>query len=219
MNNTANSTQKMLNYWAISLIFWACFRAYFGTNLPIWLDELVAKPVIFLTPVAFYISKYEKEGFLKAVDLVTNKMKSSITFGMIVGGFFFLTGMTVQFIETGGLIFSEFGGFISFLMIIIISFGSSISEEILSRGFVLKRLFRDSGNMWSSVFFASLLFFFLHIPILFSNPDIHGPLLIQVMITDFLLSFTVSFMYLQKKNLMVPIIIHAFYNLSLYLFI
>ena len=101
----------------------------------------------------------------------------------------------------------------------VIALASSFSEEILSRGFILKRLYEDSGNMISSTFIASFLFFFLHIPILFTNPNIYGVGLIQVMITDLVLSFTVSLLYLQRRNIIVPILLHAFYNLSIYLFI
>jgi membrane protease YdiL (CAAX protease family) len=57
----------------------------------------------------------------------------------------------------------------------------------------------------------------MHVPILFSNPEMRGTLLLQVMVTDFLLSFGVSLAYLQKKNVIVAILIHAFYNLAIYL--
>ena len=103
------------------------------------------------------------------------------------------------------------------LMYVLISFASSFTEEALSRGFVLKRMYEESRNPFTAIFFSSFLFFFLHIPILFTS-NLYGIDLLKVMMTDLLLSFAVSFAYLERKSLLVPILIHAFYNLSIYLF-
>lgn len=219
MKTKISSIQKMLNTWAIVLILWAVYRVYFKTNLPVWFDEFFAKPIIFLTPIYYYISTFEKSNFLKAIDLKTSKIKQNVLFGLAIGGIFFLTGLIVQYFRSGSLSFVSTNSILQMLYYTLIAFASSFSEELLSRGFVLKRLYEDSKSVIGSVFFASFLFFFLHIPILFTNPDLYGPVLLQVMATDILLSFAVSFLYLQRRNVMVPILIHAFYNLSIYLLI
>jgi membrane protease YdiL (CAAX protease family) len=208
-----SNIQKMLNAWAIVLIIWSVYRSYFKTDLPIWFDEFIAKPIVFLVPVFYFINKYEKIAFYKAVDLFVNR-KQDILFGIFAGLVVFAFGIAVYFQNTGR-IFPEVNS--SFFLLVSIAVGSSISEEILSRGFVLKRLYADSKNVYTSVFFASFLFFLTHIPILFTNPAMRGNVLLQVMVTDLLLSFGVSLAYLQRKNVMVPIIIHAFYNLAIYL--
>ncbi len=210
---SVSQIQKMLNAWAIVLIIWSVYRAYFKTDLPIWFDEFIAKPIVFLLPVFYYIQKYEKVAIHKAIDFYLDR-KSDILFGIYAGLVVFSFGIAVYFQNTGR-IFPEINS--TFLLLVAIALGSSISEEILSRGFVLKRLYEDSKNIYTSVFFASFLFFLTHIPILFTNPAMRGNVLIQVMITDLLLSFGVSLAYLQRKNIIVPIIIHAFYNLGIYL--
>ena len=213
------SIQKVLNTWAIVMILWVMYRIYFKTNLPVWFDEFFAKPIIYLTPVYYFITTYEKSDFLKSIDLKTAKMKQHMLLGLSIGVVFFFTGFAVQYFKNGELNFISKTSILQILYYIIIAFASSFSEEILSRGFILKRLYQDSKSLIGSVFFASFLFFFLHIPILFSSPDLYGAVLLQVMATDILLSFAVSFLYLQRKSVMVPIFIHAFYNLSLYLLI
>ena len=216
MKKQLSPIQKMLNAWAVSMIIWSFYRAYLGISLPIWIDELIAKPLVFLVPIYYYITQIEKQDFLKGVDFTFKNIKKHIVFGLLIGGVFFTTGMVVQYVKTGGLGLLPITTMLYFALI---ALASSFSEEILSRGFILKRLYEDSGSMISSVFIASFLFFFLHIPILFTNPNIYGFTLIQVMITDLLLSFTVSLLYLQRKHIIVPILLHAFYNLSIYLFI
>jgi len=209
----------MLNTWAIILIMWAVYRVYFKTNLPIWFDELFAKPIIFLIPVYHYISTYESKGFWEGIDLKKNTIKKNLLFGFVIGAIFFLVGFIVQYFKNGNFTFISTISIVQIVYYCFIAVASSFSEEILSRGFVLKRLYEDSKNVLSSVSFASFLFFFLHIPILFTNPNLHGQALLQVMATDILLSFAVSFLYLQRKSVIIPILIHAFYNLSLYLLV
>jgi len=107
----------------------------------------------------------------------------------------------------------------SFVLIILIALATGISEEILSRGFVLKRLYQESKNIYTSSFFSSILFLFLHVPILFTNYKLTGDQLLLFLGTDLMLSLVNSFVFLERKNLMVPILIHAFYNLSIILFV
>lgn len=209
----------MLNTWAIVLILWAVYRAYFKVDLPVWFDEFFAKPAIFLIPIFFYITKVEKKKFWAGVDLKRKNLGQSILFGLVAGSFFLITGFIANYIKNGDLAFPSIFASGKIVYIILISFASSFSEEVLSRGFVLNRLHAESKNILHSVFFASFLFFFLHIPILFTDSSLFGATLLQVMITDILLSFAVSLLYFQQKNVVVPIIVHTFYNLSLLLFI
>lgn len=215
MKKDTSPNQKMLNTWAIVVIIWSVYRSYFSTELPIWIDELIAKPAVFLIPVWYYITKIEKGKFLHSVDLKIGKTKD-IIFGLLAGFIVFGVGIIAFYLKNNASLpaFSS-----SVYYYTLIALASSFSEEILSRGFVLKRLYEESKNIYTSVFFASFLFFMLHIPILFSNPAMHGALLIQVMILDLLLSFGVSLAYLQRKNVIVAIIIHAFYNLGIYLIV
>lgn len=204
----------MLNTWAIAVIIWSVYRYYFKTDLPIWFDEFIAKPLVFLIPVYYYITKYEKKkSFWKAVDFFPKKT-GDILLGLMAGLFVLVMGMVVYY-DQNNTFFPSFAP--SLFFYIAVAFASSFSEEILSRGFVLKRLYGESKNLINSIFFSSFLFFMLHIPILFSNPEIRGGALLQVMLTDFLLSFGVSLAYLQRNNVLVAIIIHALYNLAIYL--
>ena len=52
-------TQRALNLWAVILIVWSIYRAYF--KLPEWFDEFIAKPIVFVLPVFIYIKTVEKK--------------------------------------------------------------------------------------------------------------------------------------------------------------
>jgi len=219
MKKKISSIQKALNLWAIILIVWSIYRAKF--RFPEWVDEFIAKPIVFILPVYYFISKIEKKDFLKEIDLKSKKFFQDIAYGLGIGGIFYLTALFAFYFK-----FKEFNIFPekllsikTLLFYLTIALATGISEEILSRGFILKRLYKESGSIITSSFFASILFFFLHVPILFTNLKLSGNILLFFMATDLILSLTLSFIFLKRKSLTLAILIHAFYNFSLIVFI
>jgi membrane protease YdiL (CAAX protease family) len=215
-------TQRMLNMWAIVLIMWAFYRAHFKTELPMWVDEFVAKPLIFITPLWYYIQKYEHHhNVLTALSFKLKGLKWDIVIGLLVGAIFFIGGASANYMKYQTIFPKNpiYLGHYNMFLLIAVAIASAITEEILMRGFVLKRLYEESKQIFRSAFFVSFLFFFLHIPILFTSKDITGYTILQVMATDLALSLCVSLLYLQRRNIALPIIIHVLYNLSLYLFL
>lgn len=206
-------TQKALNLWAVVLIVWSIYRTYL--KLPEWFDEFIAKPLVFVLPVLIYIKRIEKKDIFPSLFINKNfknfVKEFFISFG--VGLILFLTALFsvyLRFKKVG--LFGHFPGFNQLGLIVITALATGITEEILSRGFVLKRLYEESKNAYSSAFFASILFFFLHVPILFANTRINGSMLLVFMVTDLLLSMVNGLIMIQRKSLTVPILIHAFYN-------
>ncbi|MBI3619941.1 CPBP family intramembrane metalloprotease [Candidatus Roizmanbacteria bacterium] len=219
MRSKSTATQKALNLWAIILIAWALYRTNF--QMPEWFDELVAKPVVFITPVWYYIRSIERKKFLDGLWFQAGRFGKDIIEGVLIGAMFFASATLANFVKLKKFTLIHplalSGQTVGYMVVIAI--GTAVSEEILSRGFILKRLYEESRNMYTSSFFASILFFFLHIPILFTNPKINGSLLIVLVVTDMVLSFINSVVFLQRKSLTLPILIHAFYNLAIVLFL
>lgn len=227
-SSKVSPTQQILNVWAVIIFIWAIYRHVFGTDLPVWADEFVIKPLIFLTPLYMYISIRERKHFFNDIWLRKDGLAGDIIYGSFVGMILFFSGAMINVIQHGTLIRpnSELFSGATVLEIApivglyaLISLATSFSEETLSRGFLLKRLYEQWNNMYTATLVSSLLYFALRIPVLFTNPEITGMALLQIMLTDLILSFTVSFLYLQAKSLALPIIIHAFYTLSLYIFL
>lgn len=211
--------QQTLNVWAVILIIWSLYRAYFQTDLPVWADELIAKPLVFILPVFYYITKVEKTNFFSGTSLSLKNIKINILLGVLIGLIFFIGAGLGFFVRSKDFLplINRLLDYQLILYFLPIALATSISEEVLSRGFVLKRLFGDSKNAIASSFFGSILFLFLHIPILLTNDRIVGTVLLRVLFMDFVLSMAVSLIYLERKNLVPPILIHAFYNLSFYI--
>lgn len=218
MRSKVTPTQRSLNFWAVILIIWAIYRAKF--KFPEWVDEFIAKPLVFILPVYYYIKKIEKKPFFSAIDLKLKISIPDLLISLFIGGIFSFSAIMANILKFKRVIFFQRSLNVEgLLFMIILALATGISEEILSRGFVLKRLYEESKNIYTSSFFASILFFFLHVPILFTNSRLTGELLLMVLATDMILSLVNSFVFLERRNLLVPILIHAFYNLSIILFV
>jgi membrane protease YdiL (CAAX protease family) len=215
MKRQTSSTQKVLNIWAIILIVWSIYRA--KVSLPVWFDEFVAKPLVFVLPVYFYITRSEKKNFLAGIWLQKKNAFNDIIIGIAIGSCFLLSAVASSYLKHGGFSGATYGNItlLSFGAMLITSLATGATEEILSRGFILKRLYEDSKNPITSVFTSSMLFFLIHIPILFTMPHLNGNLLMLFMATDLILSISNSFLFLTRKNIILPILIHAFYNLAI----
>lgn len=214
-------TQRMLNAWAVVLIIWAVYRAHFKTDLPMWVDEFIAKPMIFLAPLYYYIKNDEHKEFFSSLGFTLKHWKTDIGLSMVVGTMFLVAGAAANYFKSGTYLPADpkFLKDYPALMLVGVAFASALWEEILMRGFVLKRLYEESKKIVYPAFFNSFLFFFLHIPILFTSANITGYLILQVLAMDIVLSLMISFLFLYQRSVWVAILIHFFYNLSLYFFL
>lgn len=217
MNKNISTVQRVLNTWAIVLIIWSVYRTKLA--LPEWFDELIAKPMVFILPVYISIRKFEQKPFFQQIWLRKKTILTDIYTGLFVGLLFLIAAFFSNYFRTGNTLFIE--NILSKNLVVagIITLATAISEEILSRGFILKRLYEDSSNMYSSSFLASILFLVLHIPILFTIPNLSGSLLLLFLATDFILSLVNSFVFLDRKSLLAPILIHALYNFAILFYI
>jgi membrane protease YdiL (CAAX protease family) len=213
-------TQKVLNLWAIILIVWSIYRSKF--SFPEWLDEFIAKPLVFILPVYLYIKKIERRDFFSSLWLTTKNIFKDIYLGIFIGLVFVVSALFSNYVKHGGFSFTATiiaSTSQKLSAVFFIALATGFTEEILSRGFILKRLYEESRNVYSSAFISSILFFILHIPILFTNVKLTGSLLLLFMITDLILSLANSFIFLERKSLILPILIHAFYNMAIVLYV
>lgn len=206
-------TQKVLNVWAIILILWSLYRTTFKVGLPIWFDEFIAKPVIFLFPIYWYITKSEKKPFLKGLGFFDNNIIKEIVIGLGIGCAFIAVACLTRIVK--GLTFASFQFSSTSVIWILSTVMAAGMEQILSTGFIFKRLSEESKNVFKPFIVSAFLFFFLHVPILFGAEKITGSTIVQIMILNTVLSFTTSIVYLMRKNTIAPILVQALYLLSL----
>lgn len=208
-----SKTQRVLNVWAVILILWSLYRVTFKTDLPIWIDEFIAKPILFLLPMYWFIVKYEKKGFLQGVSLKTKHMRQDVLFGLGLGLLYVLLALGVRLIKTSTLpeVRISASSFVWVLSIL----SASVSEQLVSTGFVFSRLKEESTNLAKPILYSAILFFFLHVPVLFGVEKIATGTLVQMITMNTVLSIMTSIVFVMKKNTIAPILIQTLYLLSL----
>lgn len=206
-------TQRMLNVWAIILIIWSFYRTTFKSELPLWVDEFIAKPLVFLLPIYWYIVRSEKKHFLRGVGFKKHAVGMDIFFGLVIGSLFI--GIAILTRITKGLAFSPVAISPESILWVLSIIMAAATEQILSTGFVFKRLSDESKNVFKPLLLSALLFFFLHVPALFGADKLSGITLLQMMALNTVMSVTTSVVYLLRRNTVAPILVHALYLLSL----
>jgi hypothetical protein len=209
----SSPTQKMLNIWAIILIIWSFYRATFKTELPIWFDEFIAKPAVFLIPIYWFITNSKNKHFLKGIGLVKKNIYKDILFGLGIGSLFLIIAVLTRLIK--GIPFPLFRISPEAIIWVLSTIMAATIEQTLSTGFVFKRLLEHSKGILKPLLISALLFFFLHIPVLFGVDKISTSTLIQMMVLNTVISITTSVVFLMRKNTVAPIIVYALYLLSL----
>lgn len=203
--------------WAWVLLIWSLYRYFL--RLPEWFDEFVAKPLVFIGPVLWYL-KNKEHRTVESIGLTTKNIFNSIYVGLAFGMIFAIEGIAAHAMKYGKLdvtpiaAFKEYGFFL-----LIVSLATAISEEILSRGFVFSRIYEKTKNLPYSAFMGSILFILLHVPILVTSNHLTGTTLILFFVTDFVLAFANSMLFASTGSLIAPILVHVFWNMTVALYL
>lgn len=210
---SSSPTEWIYQFWAWQLLIWALYRYFI--KLPEWADEFLFKPIVFMLPVIWYVLKKEK-GRLSSIGLTTREFSKNLLIGLGVSSIFIIEGIFVNIAKHGTLTMTQIGSLSSYSIgfIFLLSFATAFTEELLSRGFLFSRLYKVTKNVWYAIFMSSLMFMAFHIPILATTLKFQGGTLVLFFWTTFSLGVINSIFYLQTESLVIPILVHLFWNLT-----
>ena len=207
--------KRVLGVWLIIFILWSIYRFLFF--FPEWVDELLVKPLVFLGPVFFLLKKEKKS--LSSLGIKNDNFFADLKIGVFLGGVFALEGLLANFLKYGRFSFAPIlplkGGGILFYLFL--SLATSFSEEVLGRGFLFARLFKIWASLFKAATFSSILFLFLHLPIAFKN--LSSWTLFIYLLSVFILGIANSLIFNLRKTLVLPILVHAFWNMTVALYL
>jgi len=204
--------------WLAIFAVWSIYRAFF--RFPEAVDELIVKPLIFVAPVLYFVLLVEKST-LESIGLTTRNLFREIYLGLGIGVFFALEGLLVNLVKYGTFSFLPIQAVASvgLMPFLLFTLFTSVSEEILGRGFVYSRIAASEKNQFKAIIIASFLFLLLHIPILFAQLNLTGGSLVVYLVSIFILGVTNSYMFSLRKSLVIPILIHIFWNATVALYL
>ncbi len=204
----SSQTQKAFNVWGIVLAIWAVYRSTIGVNSPLFFDEIILKPLLFITPVIFYITNVEHISIAKGLWLEKKNLLKDLKIAFLISIPVFILFFLFLFSSKG--ISVE-----TILWLLPIALGMSISEEILSRGFVARHIWEEKHSIVKTMIQASVLHMFLRIPRIMTMPELFGQKLILFVTADFLLSIVLTAILLWRKSLAPVIVVRFLYSFLL----
>jgi len=207
------STEWIFQFWAWQLLFWALYRYFF--KFPEWTDEFIFKPLVFVIPVIWYVVKKEKAS-LSSIGLTGSHFFRNLLIGLGVSAIFIGEGIMANIYKHGHLVLQPIASVASYGIpfLCILSLATAFTEELLSRGFLFSRLYEQTKKIWYAVIVSTLMFMAFHIPILATTLKFQGPMLILFFWTTVSLGVINSIFYFQTKSLVVPILVHLFWNIT-----
>ncbi len=141
-------------------VLWSVYR--YGTALPEWADEFVAKPVLQLLPVFIIVWFLEKRG-VGSLGVSRQRLGKHAAIGIVVGIFLvvesvvlrIVAGRTVSINTNGELLL---GG--------AVSIATGFLEELVYRGYFMNRFLEFWENEYVANVISALFFALIHVPLL-----------------------------------------------------
>ena len=196
------------------LVVWGIYRFLF--LLPVWVEELLIKPVVFLGPVAWVLRREKK--WWQTIGWGGDVFKAAYQ-GIFLGLMYGLLGLWVNYVKYGRLQLSSYGmGGGEFLVFLGLALATAVSEEVLFRGYLLKRLAEGLGDEEKAVVVSGALFSLIHLPIaVFVWEYGLWEVLVQLFLT-LVVGWGNGFLMLKAGNVVASIFSHAFWGVSAFLF-
>ncbi|MCL4360542.1 CPBP family intramembrane metalloprotease [Patescibacteria group bacterium] len=212
------TTEPVYQLWAWILLVWSLYR-YFA-RFPEWVDEFIFKPLVFVGPVLWYVGKVEKRT-LESIGLTTKNFFTNLYIGIGIGFLFAVEGIAANALKYGHVQIVPIQALQQYgvVMLLLLSAATAFSEELLSRGFVFRRLLERTKNLPFAIGMSTILFVLLHIPILVTALNLHGPTLVLFFVTDFVLGCANALMFYNTGSLVAPILMHVFWNMTVALYL
>ena len=174
---------------------------------------MVSNAVMFLSSIAFFDFFVVRPTTKKKLNFnfsLTNFYTYLLIFPMMLGMMFIGEFVTSQ-IPTTGPFFGKYYDFFTdlmgqltnnpFVMVVTAVIMAPIFEEIIFRGIIQKGLINNGVKPWKAIVFASVVFGLVH-----GNP--------WQFVGAVLLGYVLGIVYEKTKSLLLPILLHAFNNLT-----
>lgn len=207
MTSKASPTQRALSVWGFILGVWALYRTTIGKDMPLGFDEFVFKPLLFLTPIYYFITHYEHKSLVHGLWIKLHHWRQDMQQALLISLPFLLAGLFM--ISQSNFSIAEWPWLIAMAAVI------AVTEETLSRGFVTSRLYEE-GHHWMQILIkASALHLLLRIPRIMTTPQFFGDKLLWVIAAEALVSLIMTGLFLWRKSLLQVIMVRFIYTIVL----
>lgn len=206
--------RKILLYYAYLFLVWGFYR--YATHFSEVVDEFVAKPVIWLLPIAFIIVFFEKKNVIHGIHLHFRTVFHDVVIG-IVGALFVLGIFWISvYVRDGNIIFNPHHFSLSAVPLLLwVAFATALIEEITFRGFIFSRLRRARHYVhWANIL-TTFLFVLIHLPIVFLVQHATPVAAFTQLLLLAELSLIDGYLFHARSGLIAPLVSHMVWDFTI----
>jgi len=211
------SLKHVFALFSFIFVVWSFYR-YLPQFLPLWFEELVLKPLLWLVPTIWIVKRVEKQP-LSSLGFSTKKLFPALYWGVGLGLVFAFEGLLTHILKYKGLnLISLSYSPDEFLGLFLISVATAFSEETVFRGYLFNRLWQIWKNEGLANLVSSLLFVIVHLPIGVFVLGYRPVMMLAYLFFVFIFGFGSAFVFGRTKNLLASILLHIFWSWPIVLF-
>ena len=198
--------------------FWSLYRYFPEGVFPLWVEELIFKPLIWLIPTFWLVLKIEKEK-LTSLGITKKNLFPALYWGIGLGIVFAAEGLITNMVKYRGLQLPELNySFFELMGLVFLSLVTAFSEETVFRGYIFTRLWRLGQNEWLANLITAFLFTLIHLPIGLFVLGYSPLVMLTYLLFVFVFGFGSAFVFARSENLISSILLHSFWSWPIILF-
>jgi len=211
------SIKHVVSLFSFIFAFWSLYR-YFPEILPMWAEELILKPIVWLIPTFLLVLVVEKEK-LASLGLTKKNLTLAFYWGIGLGVVFAAEGLLTNIIKYRGLHLPAVG-YSPFVLVglVLLSLVTAFSEETVFRGYIFTRLWRLWQNEWLANLLSAFLFALIHLPIGVFVLGYAPIVMLAYLFFVFVFGFGAAFVFARSENLLAAVLMHVFWSWPIILF-
>lgn len=211
------SLKHVFALFSFIFVVWSFYR-YLPEILPLWVEELILKPLIWLVPMFWLVRRIERQP-LSSLGLTKKRLFPSLYWGIGLGLVFALEGLLTNIVKYKGLNLISLGySSATFLGLLAISFVTAFTEETVFRGYLFHRLWQIWQKEWLANIVSSFLFVLIHLPIGVFVLGYNPMVMLAYLFFVFIFAFGSAFVFGRTQNLLASILLHVFWSWPIVLF-
>jgi len=211
------SLKHVFALFSFIFIVWSFYR-YLPQILPLWAEELILKPLVWLLPAFWLVRRVEQQP-LSSLGLTKKRLSPSIYWGIGLGLVFALEGFLTNIVKYKGLNLISLGySSATFLGLLAISLVTAFTEETVFRGYLFHRLWQIWQKEWLANIVSSFLFVLIHLPIGVFVLGYNPMVMLAYLFFVFIFAFGSAFVFGRTQNLLASILLHVFWSWPIVLF-
>lgn len=215
--NKKLSLKHVFALFSFIFVVWAIYR-YFPEILPMWAEELILKPVIWLIPTFWLVKKIEKLP-LASLGMTKINLFPSLYWGIGLGMVFSLEGLLTNILKYGNLSLETLQYTpLPFIGAVALSFITAFSEELVFRGYIFNRLWQIWKKELLASIVSAILFAIIHLPIGIFVLGYAPTVMMVFLFLVFIFGIGSAFVFARTGNIASSILLHVLWSWPIVLF-